>query len=122
MGAWQSMMEATSKLYTEARTSKPENDMFQMVLSKGSSRQTEDAVNALNVFLKEYRNTALRNLAQEAMTKLMQQRRANAGIEARRAGESSCPTEVKICPNGTTMVSRQGSHCAFAACPTEAAN
>lgn len=115
---WNEMMSATSKLFVDGNITEDENTQFQAVLSMGNAGETEDAVRALNKFLKDHRNTVLRDLARGAMTELMKQRQGNAKIVPRRAaGEHSCPPDMKVCPNGTTLVSREGPNCAFSDCP-----
>jgi hypothetical protein len=117
-GVWDELDAATAMLFNDRQIDEDEDRNMEEVLGLGRSGQTEEAIKTLNAFLKDSRNKALRKIASETMAELVNQHRADAASAAKRASNrSACTLEMKICPDGVTLVGREGPKCAFAQCP-----
>lgn len=116
--AWDDIEMGVTKLQNEGIISEVEGTMFQEVIILGAKGETEEAIKTLTQFLKGNRKTALREVSREAMAQLIKQRKTAAHYTAKPAGQQrECNIELKVCPNGA-VVGREGSACAFVACPT----
>jgi cyanate lyase len=116
-GVWDELDAATATLFNDRQIDEDEDRNLEEVLGLGRSGQTEEAIRALNDFLKDSRNKALREVTTETMAELISQRRADVVLAAKRAKDrSACTLEMRICPDGVTVVKREGPQCAFAQC------
>lgn len=114
---WDELDAVIATLFNDHQIDQDEDRSLEEVLGLGRSGQTEEAIKALNVFLKDSRNKALREVASETMAKLAGQRRADAALAAERAKDrNACTLEMRICPDGVTVVGRVGPKCTFAQC------
>jgi hypothetical protein len=114
---WDELDAATATLFNDRQIDDDEDRNLEEVLGLGRSGQTEEAIKALNAFLKDSRNKALREVASETMAKLVSQHLADAEMVANRAKDrSACTLEMRICPDGVTVVGREGPKCAFGQC------
>lgn len=105
------------KLQNDGSVSEGEASIFQDVIILGSKGDTEEAITALNEFLKGNRNSSLREVSREAMSQLIKQRKESAHYAAVAAGQPrACTLEMKVCPDGS-IVGHEGPNCAYAACP-----
>ncbi len=115
--AWDELDAVMANLFNDHQIDQDEDRSLEEVLGLGRSGQTEEAIKALNAFLKDSRNKALREIASETMAKLAGQSRADAALAAKRAKDrNACTLEMRICPDGVTVVGRVGPKCAFAQC------
>ena len=115
---WDNLDSATARLFNDQQIGEDEDRNLEEALGLGRSGKTEEAIEALNEFLKESYNKELREVVKETMSELTNQRRAHAVLAAKRAIErTACTLDIKICPDGVTVVGREGSKCAYAKCP-----
>ncbi len=115
---WDQLDTATAELFNDQQIDEYENRSFEEVLGLGRTGETEEAITALNEFLSDSHNSALREVTRETMAELVNQHRANVALSAKRANErSACTMEMKICPDGATVVGRDGPTCTFGECP-----
>jgi hypothetical protein len=118
-GVWDELDAATATLFNDQQIDEDEDRNLEEVLGLGRSGQTEEAIKALNAFLKNSNSTAMRKVASQTMDTLIIQRLADAILAAMQAKDRSARTlEMKICPDGVTVVDREGPKCAFAQCLT----
>lgn len=116
-GVWDDLDGATAILFNDQEIDEDEYRNWEDILGLGRTGETEEAIKALNTFLKDSHNGALREVASQTMAALMSQRRADAALAARRATErSACSLDMKVCPDGATVVEREGPKCMFAQC------
>lgn len=114
---WDELDKATATLFNDRQIDEDEDRNLEEVLGLGRSGQTEEAIKALNAFLKDSRNKALREVASETIAKLAGQLQTDAAMAAKRAKDrNACTLEMRICPDGVTVVGRVGPQCAFAQC------
>jgi K+-sensing histidine kinase KdpD len=115
---WDELDAAAATLFNVQLIDEDEDRNLEEVLGLGRTGKTDEAIKTLNAFLRDDHNTALREVASQTMAELVNQRRADAASAARRASNrSACTLEMKICPDGVTVVGRGGPKCAFAQCP-----
>ena len=117
-GIWDELDGATAILFNDQEIDEDEYRNWEEILGLGRTGETEEAIKALNTFLKDSHNGALREVASQTMAALISQRRADAVLAAKRATErSACSLDMRVCPDGSTLVEREGSKCMFAKCP-----
>ena len=115
---WDELDGAAAILFNDQEIDEDEYRNSEEILGLGRTGETEEAIKALNTFLKDSHNGALREVASQTMAALISQRRVDAALAIRRATErSACSLDMKVCPDGATVVEREGPQCMFAQCP-----
>jgi hypothetical protein len=113
---WDRLDVATATLFNEQQIDEFEDWRFEEVLGLGRTGEIEEAINALQVFTKDSRNIALREVARNTFAVLLKQQKEAAHNWAMHASDKpACTLEMKVCPSGE-IVGREGAKCAFAEC------
>jgi hypothetical protein len=115
--AWDHIELGSVGLQNDGSVSEDEGNMFQEVIILGRKGETEDAIKALNEFLRGNRNNSLREVTREAYVQLVKERKEIADYTAMHAKDKpSCDLEMRICKSGE-IVGRVEPKCTFAPCP-----
>lgn len=115
--AWDHIEFGSIGLQNEGNVSEGEGNMFQEVIILGMKGETEEAIKALNEFLRGNHNNSLREVTREAYVQLVKQRKEVADYRIKHAKDKpTCDLAMKVCKNGE-VVGRVEPKCTFAPCP-----
>lgn len=114
---WDELDAAVAKLFNDQQIDEYEDLRMEEVLGLGRTRKTDQAISALNGFLKDSRNVALREIARNTfVTLIKQQKEAADNWGGHSKDKPACTLDMKVCSSGE-IVGREGSRCTFAKCP-----